>query len=454
MRVPSVFDLLDTGIGPSSSHTLGPLRAARDFRGLLAARGIDRAHVRVTLLGSLARTGKGHLTDLAVTAGLADYDPTDPSGPSLQAVYQMVRSAGGIRGGAVLHFDPDRDILFDTTTLDLAHPNTLRFVARDDAGSPLLEEEYRSIGGGAVEGGTFGDAAARGRAASGFSMARVLDACLERGMDLAQFVRENEEREHGLAPADVERRLEALWGTMTRSIEAGLATEGVLPGRLCLERRAPEMLEHLQGRAREWQVVSRETTLAAVYALAVAEENAAGGRVVTAPTCGSAGVVPATLKMLQERFLLSDERIHDALLAAGLVGLVVAVNASISGAEVGCQGEVGTASAMAAAAACQLLGGSALQAESAAETALEHHLGLTCDPVCGLVQIPCIERNAVGAVAALNAASLALLGSGKHQISFDRAVATLKEVGRDMDRKYKETALGGLAGPGCDSRAP
>jgi len=448
MNVPSVLTLLSIGVGPSSSHTLGPLRAARDFRSLLLARGVREARVQVTLLGSLAYTGKGHLTDLAVTAGLAGYDPASVDGPSLHAVHQAVRAARGIRDGLVLQFDPDRDIAFDTGALDLPHPNTLRFRAAREDGTVLLEEEYRSIGGGAVSGGSFGDAATV-RGASDLTMGGVLEACLERGIDLAQFVRESEEGAHGLSRDEIASRLASLWTAMTLAIERGLRTGGVLPGRLQLERRAPEMLERLEGDPRRWHVVSREITLAAVYALAVAEENAAGGRVVTAPTCGSAGVVPATLLMLQERFLLPEERMHDALLVAGLVGLVVAGNASISGAEAGCQAEVGTASAMAAAAACQLLGGSVLQVESAAEMALEHHLGLTCDPVCGLVQIPCIERNAVGAVTALNAASMALLGSGKHQISFDRAVATMKQVGLDMDKKYKETALGGLALRGC-----
>ncbi len=232
---------------------------------------------------------------------------------------------------------------------------------------------------------------------------------------------------------------------MTGAIDAGLQAEGVLPGRLKLPRRAAEMFTSFQRNIRHWRVLPQEVTLAAVYAIAVAEQNAAGGRVVTAPTCGSAGVVPAVLRMLQERFRLADEAIYDALLVAALVGGVVAANASIAGAEVGCQGEVGTASAMAAAAACHLLGGTVLQVESAAEMALEHHLGLTCDPVQGLVQIPCIERNAVGAVTALNSANLALLSSGAHRISFDQVVATMKQVGQDMSAKYKETALGGLA---------
>ncbi len=453
MNVPSVFTLLSIGVGPSSSHTLGPLRAARNFRSLLLAQGTREARVQVTLLGSLAYTGKGHLTDLAVTAGLAGYDPAGAEGSSLHVAYQAVRAARAIRDGLVLHFDPDRDIAFDTAALELPHPNTLRFRATKEDGTVLLEEEYRSIGGGAVSGGSFGDAASA-RGTSDLCMGDVLELCLDRGVDLAQFVRENEEGAHGLARDEIASRLASLWTAMSQAIERGLRTRGVLPGRLQLERRAAEMLERLEGDPRRWHVVSREITLAAVYALAVAEENAAGGRVVTAPTCGSAGVVPATLAMLQERFLLPDQRMHDALLVAGLVGLVVAGNASISGAEVGCQGEVGTASAMAAAAACQLLGGSVLQVESAAEMALEHHLGLTCDPVCGLVQIPCIERNAVGAVTALNAASMALLGSGKHQISFDRVVETMREVGLHMDKRYKETALGGLASRGCDTPSP
>jgi len=353
-----------------------------------------------------------------------------------------VRAAGAVTvAGCPVAFCPDRDIVFDVSERDLPHPNTLRFELRGDDGRVLLGEEYRSLGGGAVAGGTFGDApAVKGR----FTMAEVLAACREGGTDLAGFVRANEGA-LGLAPSEVGARLSALWEAMRDSISRGLSTGGDLPGPLALARRAPGLYRALQGRPKA--SLAWEMDLASVYAIAVGEENAAGGRVVTAPTCGASGVLPAVLRVLQERLGLPDERVHGALLVAGLIGLAVAANASIAGAEVGCQGEVGTASAMAAAAACYLLGGDPeAQVDRAAETALEHYLGLTCDPVYGLVQIPCIERNGAAAVAALHAASLALLAQGEDRISFDTAVAAMAEIGRDMNPKYRETARGGLAG--------
>lgn len=442
MDVPSVFSILKVGIGPSSSHTLGPFLAARDFRGLIAARGFAEGQLRVVLLGSLAATGRGHLTDAAVAAGLAGYDLEHGTAKSLPAVLAEVQAAGAVHvAGLRFAFRPDEHIVFDPSARDLPHPNTLRFQLTDGNGRALYGEEYRSLGGGAVAGGTLGPGPGWGQ--GGFTMTEVVAACRARGIDLAGFVRENEAR-LGLGGDEVDRRLDLLWAAMEDAIARGLCTRGVLPGPLVLARRAPGMYEELRHRAR--QVLSWETAQASVYAIAVAEENAAGGRVVTAPTCGSAGVVPAALKVLQEKFDFPDARVHDALLVAGLVGLAVAKNASISGAEVGCQGEVGTASAMAAAGACYLLGGDVEdQVDRAAETALEHYLGLTCDPVYGLVQIPCIERNAAAAVAALNAASLAVLTRAEDKIKFDAVVAAMREIGRDMDRKYKETALGGLA---------
>ena len=446
MGIPSVFSILDVGIGPSSSHTTGPLHAAQDFRRDLASRDLPLGRIRVTLLGSLALTGKGHLTDLAITAGLAGYELSEHPAVSIHALHQAVRAAGEVEiAGRRFPFNPDLDILFDPSLDALPHPNTLRIALLAQNAQPLLEKEYRSIGGGAVEGGSLPAVPTRWAAEAALSMDRLLDACLDRGIGLPALIRENEDASHGLGPDEVRRRLDLLWGAMTDSIESGLRTQGLLPGRLKLERRAPELLENLEGSLRSGRILSHETTLAAIYAVAVAEENAAGGRIVMAPTCGSAGILPAVLKLLEERLLLPALRVHDALLVAGIVGSIVAAKASIAGAEVGCQGEVGTACAMAAAAACQVLDGSVPQVEAAAEMALEHHLGLTCDPVCGLVQIPCIERNAAAAVSALSAASLSLLGSGRHQISFDRAVATMRRIGTDMDRKYKETALGGLA---------
>ncbi len=443
MNVPSVFTLLKVGFGPSSSHTMGPYLAARDFRGLVAAQGVAGGRLRVVLLGSLARTGRGHLTDAAVAAGLSGHDLDRDAATPLPDVLAAVRAAADVRiGGGRFAFRPDEDIVFDVSDHQLLHPNTLRFELLGDEGRVVLAEEYWSLGGGAVAGGTFGpESAGKGR----FTMTEVLAACRERGTDLVGFVRENERR-LGRTDAETETRLSVLWAAMRDSIARGLSTPGVLLGPLRLARRAPGLYEALQEREEARKLLTQEMDLASAYAIAVGEENAAGGRVVTAPTCGAAGVVPAVLRTFQEVLGLRDERIHDALLVAGLIGLAVATNASIAGAEVGCQGEVGTASAMAAAAACYLLGGDIeAQVDRAAETALEHYLGLTCDPVYGLVQIPCIERNAAAAVAALHAASLAVLCRGEDRISFDTAVDALAEIGRDMSPKYKETSLGGLA---------
>jgi L-serine dehydratase len=446
MAYPSIFSVLKVGVGPSSSHTLGPLLAARDFRARLEREQPDGDRLRVRLLGSLARTGKGHLTDLAVTAGLAGQAVDGEERPDLRAVTQAVKGADKIRvGRREFAFAPEHDIAFDTASGCPRHPNTLRCALLDGEGRPVLEEEYLSVGGGVVSGGGFPPPPESLPDEAKPRLTSLIDRCLEDSEDLVDLVLENEEAAHGLDHDEVYCRLGRLWSLMEASIDAGLGASGLLPGRLRLQRRANDMYINLLKNLRQWRMLSQEVTLAAVYAIAVAEENASGERIVTAPTCGSSGVLPAALKVLQERFRLSEERVMEGLVVAGLVGTVVAANASVSGAECGCQAEVGTASAMAAAAACRIMGGTVMQVEFAAEMALEHHLGLTCDPVYGLVQIPCIERNAVGAVTALNAANLALLSDGTHRVAFDTAVATMKDVGADMSTKYKETALGGLA---------
>jgi L-serine dehydratase len=446
MALPSAFSILKAGIGPSSSHTFGPCLAALDFRGLVAKSGALEGRIAVRLMGSLALTGKGHLTDWAVAAGLAGFDPSRDERTTIQGVYREVTRADVLRiGEGTFAFAPERDIRFDTAARSLEHPNTLEFRLSAPDGAPLLEETYLSVGGGRVTGGTFAAGASGAEEGRGTTMGDVLQACLREGWDLATYALEAERADHGIGGPEAFDRLAAVWSVMTKAIQKGLATEGMLPGVLMLERRAGELFENYQENIRKWGLLSRDVTLVAIYAMAVAEENAAGGRIVTAPTCGSAGILPATLQMLQERFRLPEKKVLEALLVAGLVGSVAARNASISGAEVGCQGEVGVASAMAAAAAVHCLDGTAPQAECAAELALEHHLGLTCDPIAGLVQVPCIERNSVGAVTALNAANLSLLGSGRHFVSFDATLATLMDVGRDMKREYKETALGGLA---------
>jgi L-serine dehydratase len=443
---PSIFSILKPGIGPSSSHTLGPALAARDFRRALEASGIPSGHLQVTLQGSLALTGKGHLTDQAVAAGLCGFDPEGDAPDGLHKTYETLRREDQIRLGArTFVFDPVRDILLDRTSSDLPHPNTMRFSLSDEAGASLKEETYCSIGGGRVRGGAIPPLPGTPEGGPAPSLQAALDHCLTESCDLVRLALDTERQHHGRNEADVYAQLALLWRIMSACIEAGLDAEGLLPGRLRLERRAAEMFEAYQKNIRHWRLLAPEITLATIYAIAAAEENASGGRIVTAPTCGSAGVLPAVLMVLKDRFHLPERAVCDGLLVAGFVGGIAAHNGSISGAEVGCQGEVGVAAAMAAAAACHLLEGTVPQVEFAAEVALEHHLGLTCDPVCGLVQVPCIERNAAGAVAALNAANLALLSLGRHLISFDQAVSALLAVGRDMSSKYKETALGGLA---------
>ena len=445
--LPSVFEILKPAVGPSSSHTLGPMTAAREFAKLAAAQGVDGGRIRVELFGSLALTGRGHLTDLAIAAGLAGYGPRELARTSLREVAQRVREAGRVCvGKRELLFDADSDIVFNVEAKGLPHPNTMRFslVGLDD--SVPLAETYTSIGGGRLAGGGFG-ALGRDAATHGvISMKDILAECAGQNIDLVEYVYRTEGAKHGHSRAAVDAHVDEMWGLMTGAMERGLAAEGTLPGALHLERRARDLYTEFQRALPHFHVLSPEASLASIYAIAVAEENAAGGAVVTAPTCGSCGVVPACLKVVKERMALRADEIRGPLLVAGLVGAVIATNASISGAEVGCQGEIGAASAMAAGAVCYLLGGSPRdQVERAAESALEHYLGLTCDPIQGLVQIPCIERNAAGAVSALNAASLAMISKKQDRVSFDAVVDAMRRTGLDLDARYKETALGGLA---------
>jgi L-serine dehydratase len=449
VNIPSIFEILKPAVGPSSSHTLGPMLAARAFVeeiAQLAATVGAGARIRVDLFGSLALTGRGHLTDLAVAAGLAGYGPQEIAGEGLEVVARRVREAGRVRVGAreaVLDFD--RDIVFHLESHGLRHPNTMRFEFVDEAGAVCLSETYYSIGGGRLAGGAFGELRPRERGA-GRSASAVLVECGRLGIDLVEYVYRAEETDHGHRRADTDAHVEAMWDLMSRAIDRGLATEGVLPGSLQLERRAKSLYARFLEQLPRFHILSPEASLASIYAIAVAEENAAGGSVVTAPTCGSCGVVPACLRVVEEKMGLRPDEVRRALLVAGLIGSLIATNASISGAEVGCQGEVGAASAMAAGAVAYLLGGSVSdQVDRAAESALEHYLGLTCDPIDGLVQIPCIERNAAGAVSALNAASLAMISGGGDRVSFDDVVDAMRRTGHDLDSRYKETALGGLA---------
>jgi L-serine dehydratase len=443
VRPPSVLDVLKPAVGPSSSHTFGPLLAAREFAGAVRARDTAGGRIRVVLYGSLAHTGRGHLTPAAVAAGLAGYGIDDLRAHPLREVYAGLSQSGGIPVGCA-RFDPTRDVVFDTET-EVPHPNTIRFELLSRAGHPVLSTVYLSVGGGRLVGGSFPHLTDPDDGES-VSTGRVIEACEQSGATLPEYVLDVEAGAFGHPRRNVMAHAESVWGVMQATMDAGLQREGVLPGPLGVNRRAAALLRRHRATAGSAGMLFPDTTLASIYAIAVAEENADGGIVVAAPTCGSSGVLPACLRIVQERRGVTDARICEALLVAGLIGAAAVSRASIAGAVVGCQGEIGVASAMAAAAACYLLGGSVQdQVDRAAETALEHFLGLACDPVGGLVQIPCIERNAAGVVSALNAASLALLSGGRDRVSLDATLDAMREIGRDMPDKYRETALGGLA---------
>ena len=342
-------------------------------------------------------------------------------------------------------FYPPRDILFDTKT-DVPHPNTMRFELLDDRHRPTVSIVYLSVGGGRLVGGSFPSISGRDAVLEPISMSRVIRTCEKRAETLVDYALAMEASAFGHQQDTVMAHIRRVWNFMRATMDVGLQHEGVLPGRLGVQRRAASLFRRYQTHAKLTERLFSNTTLASIYAIATAEENADGGIVVTAPTCGSAGVLPACLRILQEKYQLPDAKICEALLVAGLIGSAAISRASIAGAVVGCQGEIGVASAMAAAAACYLLDGNVRdQVDRAAETALEHFLGLACDPVEGLVQIPCIERNAAGVASALNAANLAILSGGQDCVSFDATLDAMREIGRNMPDKYRETSLGGLA---------
>ncbi len=449
----SVFDLFTVGIGPSSSHTVGPMRAARQFvQGLQACGDLDRVGgVRVHLYGSLAATGRGHGTHRALMLGLegeiAEEVDVDRIPERVAAIAEARRLK--LAGSRVIPFDPDTDLVFERRGQLPGHPNGMRFIARDGGGAVLEERIYYSVGGGFVAGADEG-----GRPVVferdtllplPFSTAEELLAlCVGHDLAISAVMLRNEcawRREAG-----VRAGLLRIWQAMQQCVRRGCEREGELPG-LRVPRRAAKLYRQLAGQP-ERSLRDPLTIMDWVnlYALAVNEENAVGGRVVTAPTNGAAGIVPAVLHYYA-RFCpgADDDGVVRFLLTAGAIGLLFKVNASISGAEVGCQGEVGSACSMAAGGLTEVLGGSPAQVENAAEIAMEHNLGLTCDPIGGLVQIPCIERNAMAAVKAINASRLALRGSGEHVVSLDKVIRTMRDTGRDMQEKYKETSRGGLA---------
>ncbi len=445
----SVFELFKIGIGPSSSHTVGPMRAARAFAEALFADGAaDRtAAVRVELHGSLGATGRGHGSDRAVILGLLGERPDEVDVDAIPALLARVRESGRLPllGRRTIAFREADHLQLVSRPLPF-HPNGMRFSALDEGGAVVAARTSYSVGGGFVvdEGAETGRGAARDVPLPFSSAAELLERCAARGPPPAGVVRENERASR--SEAEVRAGLVRVWEVMQACVERGCRTEGVLPGGLHVPRRAPALHRLLTARG-----PSAHDPLAAMdwvnlWALAVNEENAAGSRVVTAPTNGAAGIVPAVLHYFR-RFVpgASDDAAIRFLLTAGAIGALYKENASISGAEVGCQGEVGTACSMAAAGLADVLGGTARQIENAAEIAMEHNLGLTCDPVGGLVQIPCIERNAMAAVAAINAARMALRGDGSHFVSLDQVIRTMRDTGADMKAKYKETSRGGLA---------
>jgi L-serine dehydratase len=455
----SAFDIFKIGVGPSSSHTMGPMVAAGRFLELLRD-GSERvpgsgapARLGCRLRGSLAFTGKGHATDRAVMLGLCGFGPEDFDAERGAAALAEVAAERRIapEGLPELAFDPATDLVFDFGPPLEGHANGLVLSAWDADGNLHASETYYSIGGGFVLTARELAGAAAAPAETDpvpypFRNAAGMLAMAEAsGLSIAAMKRANELTR--MSARDLDDGLARIWGVMTESIERGLGGGGELPGGLRVRRRAGAIHERLLAeRGRNLAAPHTINDWISVYAIAVNEENAAGGRVVTAPTNGAAGVVPATIRYWLDHVPgAAAGGVADFLLTAAAIGGLIKHNASISGAEVGCQGEVGSAAAMAAAGLAGVLGGTPAQVENAAEIALEHHLGMTCDPIAGLVQAPCIERNGLGAIKAVSAASLALRGDGRHLVSLDACIETMRQTGRDMHSKYKETSLGGLA---------
>jgi L-serine dehydratase len=445
----SVFDLFKIGIGPSSSHTVGPMRAAGMFaRELREAGHFDTvARIQVELFGSLGATGKGHGSDKALILGLEGEAPESVDTDAIPARLEQVHANGQLR---LLGEKPlDFELLFHRRKVLPYHPNGMIFHALDGRGQLLSERTYYSVGGGFVvnEAAAGADRIVEDRTRLEFpfaSAAQLLALCAEHGLPISEIMLRNELAWH--TGAEVRTQLEHIWTVMQQCVTRGCHTEGVLPGGLKVRRRAARLYRQLTNEQEPSPVSLGTMDWVNLYALAVNEENAAGGRVVTAPTNGAAGIIPAVLHYYW-KFAPghTTDGIIRFLLTAGAIGILYKENASISGAEVGCQGEVGSACSMAAAGLTEVLGGTPEQVENAAEIAMEHNLGLTCDPVGGLVQVPCIERNAMGAVKAINASRMALRGDGTHFVSLDKVIKTMRETGADMKTKYKETARGGLA---------
>jgi L-serine dehydratase len=450
----SIFDLFKVGIGPSSSHTVGPMNAARSFAlGLSEAGLLPQCHrVVAELYGSLGATGAGHGSPKAVILGLEGETPEGVDVGGIAERLDTLRNSGKLHllGSKTVKFSYDNDLLLHRAESLPFHSNGMRFSAYDTQGEVIYSRVYYSVGGGFI----LDETAAAGGAVTNVpsvlahpfgSGAELLARCKDSGLSISALMMENEKAWR--SEEDIRAGLLALWQVMDSCIARGCLAEGMMPGGLKVRRRAAALYRQLKSQgssvADDPLNVMDWVTL---YALAVNEENAAGGRVVTAPTNGAAGIIPAVLKFYLEHCTGSNEEdISRFLLTAAAIGILYKRNASISGAEVGCQGEVGAACSMAAAALADALGGTPEQVENAAEIAMEHNLGLTCDPIGGLVQVPCIERNAMGAIKAISAARMALRGNGEHYVSLDQVIKTMRDTGRDMQDKYKETARGGLA---------
>lgn len=447
----SVFDMFKIGIGPSSSHTVGPMRAARAFCLELEEKGVfeNTSQVITQLYGSLALTGKGHGTDKAVLLGLAGEKPDEIDPDVIDRMLQKIADEEAIEllGKHRIAFDRDMHLLFLKSEMLERHSNGMRFTALDEHSNTLHAQEYYSVGGGFIVRGD--DAAGDGSTQSDVevpfdfsSSEQLLAFCRENKLKIHELVLENEKAWRN--ETEIREKLLEIWHVMQECVERGTREEGVLPGGLNVKRRAPKLFRDLQSEAKKDSMDVLDWVNC--FALAVNEENAAGGRVVTAPTNGAAGIIPAVLHYYM-RFVedANEEGVINFLLTAGAIGTLYKKNAGISGAEMGCQGEVGVACSMAAGGLMTALGGSNEQVENAAEIGMEHNLGLTCDPIGGLVQIPCIERNAMGSMKAINAARMAKRGDGQHKVSLDQVIRTMQQTGKDMQSIYKETSLGGLA---------
>ncbi len=449
----SVFDIFKIGIGPSSSHTVGPMKAARQFAQAIAESSLADLHgVTVELYGSLGATGKGHGTDRAVMLGLMGETPEEIDPNTIDSKLQTIEAQRQLQllGQHSVVFEPVKHIRFYRKALPF-HANGMRFLAFDSAGDVILTKEFYSVGGGFIVSDT--DTVIKTEYDHDnclpypFKTAeRLLSLCKSHKRSISEIMLQNEKA--WLHETEIRNRLLKIWRVMQACVERGMQIEGCLPGGMQVKRRAPALFKQLSIEQKGTLFHAPTGTLDWVnlFALAVSEENAAGGRVVTAPTNGAAGIIPAVLHYYWQFCEgANEEGVIRFLLTAGAIGFLYKENASISGAEVGCQGEVGVACSMAAGALAEALGGTPEQVENAAEIGMEHNLGLTCDPVGGLVQVPCIERNAMGAVKAINAARIAMRGDGTHYISLDKVIRTMRQTGADMKVKYKETSRGGLA---------